>query len=178
MVQTEVCRTCGTQRPAVSPGAQHPGVAPAHELGTLPDLRPYFTMKLVKGRTLAELLSESSKSPADRRNLLAVFLQVVHTIAYAHNYGVLHLDSKPANNMVDNTARFGRWTGDSPEHLCAEARPPEASLRAGDVFRFWLQDAEFARVRSREALAKLPAQERDAWQAFWREVDTCIAGES
>jgi serine/threonine-protein kinase len=36
---------------------QHPGVVPVHELGTLADRRPYFTMKLVKGRTLADLLT-------------------------------------------------------------------------------------------------------------------------
>ncbi len=35
---------------------QHPGVVPVYELGTFADLRPFFTMKLVKGRTLAELL--------------------------------------------------------------------------------------------------------------------------
>src|SRR5439155_8792922 len=35
---------------------QHPGVVPVYELGTFLDHRPYFTMKLVKGRTLAELL--------------------------------------------------------------------------------------------------------------------------
>ncbi len=37
---------------------QHPGIVPVHELGTLADLRPFFTMKLVKGRTLAALLAE------------------------------------------------------------------------------------------------------------------------
>ena len=37
---------------------QHPGIVPVHELGTLADRRPYFTMKLVKGRTLAALLAE------------------------------------------------------------------------------------------------------------------------
>lgn len=35
---------------------QHPGLAPVHELGRLPDGRPFFTMKLVKGDTLADLL--------------------------------------------------------------------------------------------------------------------------
>ena len=35
---------------------QHPGVVPVYDLGTLPDRRPYFAMKLVKGRTLANLL--------------------------------------------------------------------------------------------------------------------------
>ncbi len=36
---------------------QHPGVVPVYELGTLADRRPFFAMKLVKGRTLAELLA-------------------------------------------------------------------------------------------------------------------------
>ena len=35
---------------------QHPGIVPVYELGAFADRRPYFTMKLVKGRTLAELL--------------------------------------------------------------------------------------------------------------------------
>ena len=35
---------------------QHPGIVPIYELGTFADRRPYFAMKLVKGRTLAELL--------------------------------------------------------------------------------------------------------------------------
>ncbi len=37
---------------------QHPGVVPVYELGAFPDRRPYFAMKLVKGRTLAALLVE------------------------------------------------------------------------------------------------------------------------
>jgi hypothetical protein len=37
---------------------QHPGVVPVYELGTFADRRPYFAMKLVKGRTLASLLAE------------------------------------------------------------------------------------------------------------------------
>ena len=34
---------------------QHPGIVPVYELGAFADQRPYFTMKLVKGRTLAAL---------------------------------------------------------------------------------------------------------------------------
>src|SRR6185437_16941502 len=37
---------------------QHPGVVPVYELGQFGDARPYFSMKLVKGRTLAEILAE------------------------------------------------------------------------------------------------------------------------
>ena len=43
---------------------QHPGIVPVYELGVFGDRRPYFTMKLVKGRTLAELLAERDR-PAD-----------------------------------------------------------------------------------------------------------------
>ena len=32
---------------------QHPGIVPVYELGAFADHRPFFTMKLVKGRTLA-----------------------------------------------------------------------------------------------------------------------------
>ena len=36
---------------------QHPGIVPIYELGTFADRRPFFSMKLVKGHTLAELLA-------------------------------------------------------------------------------------------------------------------------
>src|SRR5262245_22063251 len=36
---------------------QHPGVVPVYGAGRLPDGRPCFQMKLVKGRTLAEWLA-------------------------------------------------------------------------------------------------------------------------
>jgi serine/threonine-protein kinase len=103
---------------------QHPGIAPVYELGVFPDRRPYFTMKLVKGKTLAALLAErktvgwaessrptetmvglensaqptlhSSESP----RFLGIFTQVCQTLAYAHARGVIHRDLKPSNIMV------------------------------------------------------------------------------
>jgi len=79
---------------------QHPGIAPVYQLGQFPDRRPFFTMKFVKGRTLAALLSDR-ENPADERNrLLGVFEQVCQTMAYAHSRGVVHRDLKPANIMV------------------------------------------------------------------------------
>jgi eukaryotic-like serine/threonine-protein kinase len=41
---------------------QHPGIVPVYELGAFADRRPYFTMKLVKGRTLASLLAERTQT--------------------------------------------------------------------------------------------------------------------
>ena len=37
---------------------QHPGIPAVHELGTLPDGRPFLAMKLVEGRTLQDLLKD------------------------------------------------------------------------------------------------------------------------
>ncbi|HWE37391.1 MAG TPA: tetratricopeptide repeat protein [Isosphaeraceae bacterium] len=79
---------------------QHPGIVPIYELGAFADRRPFFTMKLVKGRTLAELLRERS-SPADGLpRSLGIFEQVCQTVAYAHARGVIHRDLKPSNIMV------------------------------------------------------------------------------
>jgi serine/threonine-protein kinase len=79
---------------------QHPGVVPVYDVGTLPDGRPFFSMKLVEGRTLTELLRERPDPGHDRPRFLAVFLQVCQAVAYAHSRGVVHRDLKPSNVMV------------------------------------------------------------------------------
>ncbi|MHC4956141.1 MAG: serine/threonine-protein kinase, partial [Planctomycetota bacterium] len=79
---------------------QHPGIVPVYELGLRDGEHPYFAMKLVKGRTLAELLGERKDATENRRALLAHFAQVCQTVAYAHARGVIHRDLKPANVMI------------------------------------------------------------------------------
>jgi serine/threonine-protein kinase len=79
---------------------QHPGIVPVYELGTFGDGRPYFTMKLVEGRTLAALLAERDTPAHDLPRFLGTFEQVCQTMAYAHARGVIHRDLKPSNIMV------------------------------------------------------------------------------
>src|SRR5207245_10308770 len=79
---------------------QHPGIAPVYELGQFPDKRPYFTMKLVKGKTLAALLAARKDPAEDRARFVGVFAQVCQTLAYAHARGVIHRDLKPRHVMV------------------------------------------------------------------------------
>jgi serine/threonine protein kinase len=79
---------------------QHPGVAPVYELGEFPDGRPYFTMKLIRGRTLADLLGQRKGPGEDLPRYVAIFEQVCQTLAYAHAHRVIHRDLKPANVMV------------------------------------------------------------------------------
>jgi tetratricopeptide (TPR) repeat protein len=78
---------------------QHPGVVPVYDIGRFGD-RPFFTMKLVKGHTLAALLGERTDPSTDRPRFLGIALQVAQTLAYAHAKGVIHRDLKPANIMV------------------------------------------------------------------------------
>ena len=79
---------------------QHPGIVPVYELGQFADQRPYFSMKLVKGQTLADLLIDRKNPSEERAKFLGIFEQVCQTMAYAHSRGVIHRDLKPANIMV------------------------------------------------------------------------------
>jgi serine/threonine-protein kinase len=79
---------------------QHPGVTPVYELGQFADQRPYFTMKLLKGKTLAARLAERREPADERAQLVGIFGQVCQTLAYAHARGVIHRDLKPSNVMV------------------------------------------------------------------------------
>jgi serine/threonine protein kinase len=78
---------------------QHPGIVPVYDLGQLQG-RPFFSMKLVKGQTLARLLADRGAATQERPRLLQVFEAVCQAVAYAHAHGVLHRDLKPANVMV------------------------------------------------------------------------------
>ncbi len=79
---------------------QHPGIVPIYEMGTFADHRPFFSMKLVKGDTLTQLLG-GRKHPGDELpRFLSIFESIAQTVAYAHARGVIHRDLKPSNVMV------------------------------------------------------------------------------
>jgi serine/threonine protein kinase len=75
---------------------EHPGVMPLYDVGTLPDGRPYYTMKLVDGVHLDDYAGQNT--PLSDR--LRVFQKLCDAVAYAHSRGVVHRDLKPANVMV------------------------------------------------------------------------------
>jgi serine/threonine-protein kinase len=83
----------------------HPNIPPVHEIGELSDGRPYFTMKEVRGVTLAQVLDEAHRDPLgatrwSEQRRLELFQKVCAAVAYAHARGVAHCDLKPANVMV------------------------------------------------------------------------------
>ncbi|MBS0193530.1 MAG: protein kinase [Proteobacteria bacterium] len=79
---------------------QHPNIVAIYEVGSADELH-FFSMRLVHGGSLAELLrSEGRLPPLRAAQLLRI---VAEAVDYAHRLGVLHLDLKPANVLLDET---------------------------------------------------------------------------
>ena len=84
----------------------HPGIPPVHELGVDADGHVYFTMKLVKGAELRDVLTHVKEKTGEWTSTRALhsILRACEAVAYAHAKGVIHRDLKPSNIMV---GRFG-----------------------------------------------------------------------
>jgi formylglycine-generating enzyme required for sulfatase activity/serine/threonine protein kinase len=88
----------------------HPGIVPIHDLGVDARGRAYFTMPLVRGTKLSDVIElvharrRARRSLWTRERALEALLKVCDTIAYAHSAGVVHRDLKPDNVMI---GRFG-----------------------------------------------------------------------
>ncbi len=75
----------------------HPNIPPVYALGTLADGTPWLAMKLIRGQTLAKILSNGE---LQRPQLLQIFEQISQAVGFAHAQGVIHRDLKPLNVMV------------------------------------------------------------------------------
>ncbi|WNG58576.1 protein kinase [Archangium gephyra] len=78
---------------------QHPSIVPVYEAGRWPGGEPFYAMKLVSGRSLADVISER-KTLEERLALLPHVLAVAEAMAYAHSERIIHRDLKPANVLV------------------------------------------------------------------------------
>ena len=82
----------------VSAMLQHPNTIPTYELGRDGRGNPYFTMKLVHGYTLREILNYRERY--DLTQLIELVIQVGNALQYAHTHGVAHRDIKPENILA------------------------------------------------------------------------------
>ena len=90
----------------ITASLQHPNIVPVYDIGLDGDLLPYFTMKLIEGDSLREIvgkLREGNRGYCNRYTLpvlVDIFLKICDAVAYAHSRGILHLDLKPDNIRV------------------------------------------------------------------------------
>jgi serine/threonine protein kinase len=84
----------------------HPNIVPIYNVGVDAQSRPFYSMKLVKGRTLQAVLNALKDGDAaatkeyTQAALLTIFRKVCDAMAFAHAKGILHRDLKPENIMV------------------------------------------------------------------------------
>jgi len=77
---------------------QHPHIVTVFEAGSCDGLQ-FFSMRLVEGHSLSALLKRGQRfTPRAAAMLLRT---VAEAVAYAHSLGVLHLDLKPGNVLID-----------------------------------------------------------------------------
>lgn len=67
--------------------------------------QPFIVLEMLEGRSLEDVLREEAPMPSDRA--LDLIRQIISSMHYAHERGVIHLDLKPANIMAleDGTTR-------------------------------------------------------------------------
>ena len=110
---------------------QHPNIVPVYEIGLNEQEIPFFSMKLIKGKTLGEIIKGlKNRDPEFTQKytlsrLIDIFEKVCEGIAYAHSRGVLHLDIKPDNISVSDYGEvlICDW---GISELCPEAFDDEA----------------------------------------------------
>jgi serine/threonine protein kinase len=129
---------------------EHPAIVPVYDLG-VEDGRLFFTMKRVRGQTLARILFGLASGEDEylkrfsRRRILASYLQVCRAVHYAHVHGVLHRDIKPANVMIGDYGEI--YVLDWGLARTLEVRPTASGASAARV-RHSLVTADPTRVRS------------------------------
>ncbi len=86
---------------------EHPNIIPVHDIGVMGGDQLYFSMKLIEGRELRQILEELRTSDPEAEqislfSLLTIFRKVCNAVAFAHSRRIIHRDIKPDNIMVGN----------------------------------------------------------------------------
>lgn len=79
---------------------EHESIIKVFDYGLLPNSFPYFTMEYFAGKRISEYFDGHSWS-----SLYDVILQIASALHHIHHLGIIHLDLKPSNILVDENGR-------------------------------------------------------------------------
>lgn len=79
---------------------EHPSIVRVHDFGLIRDRLPYFTMEYFAGRKISDYFDGTNWD-----DLYDVLLQIASALHYIHSHGIVHLDLKPSNILVDSSGR-------------------------------------------------------------------------
>ncbi|MEL6612556.1 MAG: serine/threonine-protein kinase, partial [Bacteroidota bacterium] len=180
----------------------HPAIARLLDGGALDDGRPWLAMEFVEGVPLTEWAEARELSVHDR---VALVLQVVRAVAFAHQRLVVHRDLKPSNVLVlegpDGEAqvklldfgiarvlegdedtvhtRTGRVGAHTPAYAAPEQQDGRPVTTATDVYQLGLLLTEvLTGIRSPAGEAIVPsalASTPEAARAIRGDLDTLVA---
>jgi serine/threonine protein kinase len=100
---------------------RHPHIVPFHETGEHKG-RPFLVMEFVPGQTLAARLAQR---PLAFKEAAELVRKLADALDYAHGFGIIHRDVKPANILLDERAEpqltdFGLARGAGSEFSITE----------------------------------------------------------
>jgi Nif-specific regulatory protein len=78
----------------------HPGIIRVYDFGLLDERYPYFTMEYFAGKRITEFFGGQNWDA-----LYDVILQISSALHHIHGAGIIHLDLKPSNILVDDQGR-------------------------------------------------------------------------
>ena len=129
----------------------HPGIVPVYDIGESNGIH-YFSMPLIDGVSLAELVIHKPLAPDDAAQLIK---SAAETMQFAHDNQLVHRDLKPANILVDQhhkthimdfgiASRSGSVSsttrtesihiGGTPEFMSPEQASGEATAPTSDIY--------------------------------------------
>jgi serine/threonine protein kinase/WD40 repeat protein len=149
--QDQVARQRFLREALVLARLSHPNIVPIHDMGRDEQGRRFYTMKLVKGRTLQAILTAIKKGDElttkhytlDR--LLTIYRKVCDAVAFAHHQRIIHRDLKPENVMVGEFGEVLVMDWGLAKHLDDEQHAKTEAARAQSIEGFnELSDAQLA----------------------------------